>query len=487
MSVCVGGEVMEVDDEQEMTVLARWCCLAPHIFCGSWIMCCIAWMLLHSIVPIVAAKLLCDPLRSPWVKGGIRCILSIFPPPPGTNVPVDGAERFRASAFADPHKKDDDVASKPSTWRRARAASYLLVSSVSLQRMIERRTDRTIAAEVLNWKNLVAMPTAWIRSEFILSELFISLAIPLVVARSDTNAAERGIFERFSSPEAFLLLLIAHRVVGPISIAIRAVSEEIVERMNEEMHGGGEALIGENHLLPNTLSTVLWIVWALVLANGVLGIPVGQFIQSMGVTGLVIAVGLQQYAADAVGSLTLMADRRFSTGDLVRIGSESSSLYIIDKVGILSTSVHSFMGPRAKSYFPNSLIVRAQIINESRQKQRRVNVRVHVDPMTRVEKLNLLSSAIFKAVKEATTDFECSFVGDDKGVGCELLGLDDPLGLRFEIAVLVAYDADDPLAWKRFLTVSHMAVLRVLQEKGVRVGQARVVDSTHASRGVKYS
>ena len=161
-----------------------------------------------------------------------------------------------------------------------------------------------------------------------------------------------------------------------------------------------------------------------MLANGVLGIPVGQFVQSMGVTGLVIAVGLQQYAADAVGSLTLMADRRFSTGDLVRIGSENSSLYIIDKVGILSTSVHSFTGPRAKSYFPNSMIVRAQIINESRQKQRRLNVRVHVDPTTRIEKLTVLPAAIFSAVKEATMEYERSFVGADKGVACELLGLD---------------------------------------------------------------
>lgn len=377
----------------EQTALGRWCCLAPNVFCASSLVCCFAWMLLHAVVPSVAANLLNDSPRSsfksPWiVRASIRCMLSIFPPP----APAVEYQGKPGRASADTYSKTNETAPSSTTkasWRRARAASYLLVSGVSLQRIVEKRAEGS-SSKLFSWKSILAMPIDWIHSEFIVSELLISLASPLAIARascdsgSDIDAERGGVFERFSSPETFLLILIAHRIVGPISIAVRAVSEEMVERMNQEMHGGGEALVGENHILPQLATTMLWIVWALVLAN-LLGIPVGQLVQSLGITGLVIAAALQHYAADAVGSLTLLADKRFSTGDLVRIGSETSSLYIIDKVGILSTSVHSFIGPRAKTYFPNSFIVRAQIINESRQKNRRVNLRAFVDPRPRAK------------------------------------------------------------------------------------------------------
>lgn len=117
-------------------------------------------------------------------------------------------------------------------------------------------------------------------------------------------------------------------------------------------------------------------MWLLVGLNS-LGVNVSQIISSFGLTGVALAFAMQNYASDVVGSLTLMADQRFSTGDLVRIG-ENSGLLIIDRVGILSTSVHAFMGPRAKVYIPNSHIVSKIIVNESRQKDRRINLGARV-------------------------------------------------------------------------------------------------------------
>ena len=73
------------------------------------------------------------------------------------------------------------------------------------------------------------------------------------------------------------------------------------------------------------------------------------------------------------------------------------------------------------------------------------------------------------SVKASTADFRgVTYVGADRGIACELLGLDDPLGIRFELVVLIQYDCDDPLLYKRYLTAAHLAILEVLDERKIK-------------------
>ena len=92
---------------------------------------------------------------------------------------------------------------------------------------------------------------------------------------------------------------------------------------------------------------------------------------------------------------------------------------------------------------------------------------MHVDPRTQIEKLRGLPSAIFASIKEATASFPVTFVGEDNGVSCELLGLSDDAGLRFEVGVMIAVHHADPLQYKRFLTQANLAIVSVLQDRGV--------------------
>lgn len=440
------------------TLLQSWLCLNPLIYIVLILSSCVVWILLHFFVPILSVKVLRHPLSTQYQKWLVRCILAIFPP---NNFELLCSQTKSNAGWSDiglnksqisneetswkrtQEKQDTEKKEKKDStpWRRARAASFFVVSNVSLQ----RRTEAV--AKSITIQRLLKCPLRWLHSNHFTSEVVISILAPVAAANLNTRNSS---IERIFSPNFLLMILCLHRILGPLGIALRAVSEEFVEAMNEEMHGDSLSLLGEHHFLPNCLSGALWVVWILLLASSA-GVNVSQLVSSMGFSGVILAIALQNYAADLVGSITLMADKRFSTGDMVRVG-QQSPLYIIDKVGLLTTSVHCFNGPRAKVYFPNSVLVKSTILNESRQKQRRLKPCIYVDPHTKVAKLKLLPALLFDAVREKTSDFDgVHYVGANRGVGCELLGLDDNFGLRFEIAVTIDYSASDPLAYKRYI------------------------------------
>ena len=376
-------------------ILRSWFCLNLNVLIPSFLFFSCTWMFLHLVVPIVSANLLKNSGIAQYQRCVIRCVLSIFPPG------FENISEHKDCTKVEDRETDENksfLSPRGMQWRRARAASFMVVSKTSLQ----RKAEASFGKNVSSWRYLLKFPFIWMQSEHVFTELVISFVAPLAIAASRTYS-QYGVLEKCCSPNFLVIILAAHRIVGPVAIALRAVSEEVVENMNESMHGDKLALLGENHFLPNCLSGAIWLVWGLILATSV-GINVSQLVNSMGVTGLIFALALQNYAADIVGSLTLMADKRFSTGDLVKIGS-SDTLYIIDKVGILSTSVHCFIGPRAKVYFPNSILVKSTILNESRQKTRRINCTFCVDKETNAKKLKTLPKAILTAVKDATSEF----------------------------------------------------------------------------------
>ena len=64
-----------------------------------------------------------------------------------------------------------------------------------------------------------------------------------------------------------------------------------------------------------------------------------------------------------------------------------------------------------------------------------------------------------------------TYVGAERGLGCELLELDDNMGLRFQLSVLIQYDSLDPLAYKRWKTAANLAIISQLEERGIKLGQ----------------
>ena len=104
-----------------------------------------------------------------------------------------------------------------------------------------------------------------------------------------------------------------------------------------------------------------------------------------------------------------------------------------------------------------------------RQRHRRLKISFHVDAHTAAASLRAVPAAAFAAVKSATSDFQVRFVGESDGVGCELVSLSDDAGPRFEVAAMLAVSASDPLAYKRFLTRAHLAIVEALQREGVHI------------------
>jgi len=207
-----------------------------------------AWVLLHLLVPMLASRVLDDETCSQTQRGVVRILLSLFPPHAPAKCDegepddgkraggrrMDGRVDGRTCSVEE-HKKTDcgsGVGIERNTWRRARAASFMVVSTRSIKRRIRKRFNPL---------------RAWALSDHIVSEILISIIWPLAIAGGKLDRGDGfDILSVASSPQFIVILLLAHRIVGPVSIAVRAVTEEVVERMNESMHGDKLALLGEN-------------------------------------------------------------------------------------------------------------------------------------------------------------------------------------------------------------------------------------------------
>eukprot|EP00854_Cymbomonas_tetramitiformis_P018105 gene18105-21564_t len=167
-----------------------------------------------------------------------------------------------------------------------------------------------------------------------------------------------------------------------------------------------------------------------------------------------------------------MVDRRFSCGDLIKLGNDKD--FYVDHVGLLATRGRLFSGARYEVHIPNSTIVKANITNESCFKERRLSPTIHVDPTTPAAKLKQLPIALSTAVKEATTAFTgVKYIQKENGVCCELRDMQDPMGLRFELSVMIQHDKSDSQKWKRYMTSANIAMLECLQARGIRMGCPR--------------
>ena len=68
---------------------------------------------------------------------------------------------------------------------------------------------------------------------------------------------------------------------------------------------------------------------------------VSTAVNSLGVTGLVATLALKNYAEDALGSLTLMTDKRFRIGDWIVFKGE---IQVVQRVGLITTRLRLSSG-----------------------------------------------------------------------------------------------------------------------------------------------
>ncbi len=185
----------------------------------------------------------------------------------------------------------------------------------------------------------------------------------------------------------------------------------------------------------------VWMVLVLVALDNV-GINISALVTGLGVTGIAVALAVQNVLGDVLASLSIVLDKPFEVGDAIAVDAFEGT---VEHIGLKTTRVRALDGEQI--VFANAELLKARIRNLQRRTERRVLFVHTLDPAATPDALAALPTRIRDTIES---------VG---GLRFERAGLRAPTpeGLEFETVYWVP-SADFPLH-----ATARDAVLRGIQ------------------------
>ncbi len=137
---------------------------------------------------------------------------------------------------------------------------------------------------------------------------------------------------------------------------------------------------------------VLWSV-VLLLALDNLGFNITTLVAGLGISGIAIALAVQNILGDLLASLSIVLDKPFVLGDLIIV---DEHIGYVEHVGLKTTRVRSLYGEQL--IFSNNDLLQSRIRNFKRMAERRVIFTIGVTYQTEVEKLEKIPGIIKEIV-----------------------------------------------------------------------------------------
>lgn len=157
---------------------------------------------------------------------------------------------------------------------------------------------------------------------------------------------------------------------------------------------------GEDGLNLEAYSVITWIakasLWAIVilLALNNLGIEITALVAGLGISGIAVALAVQNILGDLFASLSIVLDRPFVIGDFIIVGELMGT---VEHVGLKTTRVRSLSGEQI--VFSNTDLLGSRIRNYRRMNERRVLFNVGVTYQTPAEKLAAIPTMIREIIE----------------------------------------------------------------------------------------
>ena len=157
---------------------------------------------------------------------------------------------------------------------------------------------------------------------------------------------------------------------------------------------------GEEGLNLEAYSVITWLakatMWALVvlLALHNLGIQITTLIAGLGISGIAVALAVQNILGDLFASLSIVLDRPFIIGDFIIVGEQMGT---VEHVGLKTTRVRSLSGEQI--IFSNTDLLGSRIRNYRRMNERRVVFTLGVTYQTPAGKLERIPGMLEEIIK----------------------------------------------------------------------------------------
>lgn len=274
-------------------------------------------------------------------------------------------------------------------------------------------------------------------------------------------------------------LCLGWRLVSPVASALAATGDDLVAHFGNSPDTPCDEVTGISMLphaviLPRVGQAMLWLIWALVTA-GSWGYDIRAAASSLGLSGILVGLAMQTYAADLIAGFTLLGDRRFALEDEIVF---NGRLMRVRAVGPVATICEDHVTKHTQ-HVPNRLLSEAQLTNitQIRATAARPTVAiVHVACDTPADKLSELPQALHDAVFAAlrATGSLADVTPHPRTPLAQLRSATDELGLRFELELRVCCPADDSTRFKRAETVALTAMIGALNERHIALGTLRM-------------
>ena len=111
---------------------------------------------------------------------------------------------------------------------------------------------------------------------------------------------------------------------------------------------------------------VLWSI-ILLLALDNLGVNITALITGLGITGIAVALAVQNILGDLFASLSIMLDKPFAIGDFIVVDNHMGT---VEHIGLKTTRLRSLFGEQI--VFSNADLLKSRIHNHKRMIERRV-------------------------------------------------------------------------------------------------------------------
>ena len=157
---------------------------------------------------------------------------------------------------------------------------------------------------------------------------------------------------------------------------------------------------GEEGLNLEAYSVITWIakaaLWAIVvlLVLNNLGIEITALVAGLGISGIAVALAVQNILGDLFASLSIIMDRPFVIGDFIIVGDQMGT---VEHVGLKTTRVRSLSGEQI--VFSNTDLLGSRIRNFRRMNERRVLFTLGVTYQTPADKLERIPGMIQEIIE----------------------------------------------------------------------------------------
>ncbi len=142
------------------------------------------------------------------------------------------------------------------------------------------------------------------------------------------------------------------------------------------------------------MQLVVWSIVVILALDNLPGVEVNSLIAGLGITGIAVALAVQNVLGELIAWLAIVLDRPFVIGDFIVVG---DMLGTVEKIGIRTTRVRSLQGEEL--ILSNNNLLDSSIQNFKTMEERRVVFQVGVTYDTPAGKLEAIPGMIERLIE----------------------------------------------------------------------------------------